>query len=93
MLVIYSLTIIFKNYHFKNLIIFLLSFYLLIHISFLTNHIYKKEENIRWTYNNNQLSKMILGYQFPKPINFEVKRYDNLVNFLKKDENKYAYKN
>ena len=35
---------------------------------------------------------MILGYQFPKPINFKVKRYDNLVNFLKKDENKYVYK-
>jgi len=92
LLLIYSLTIIFKNYHFKKFNIFLLSFYLLIHISFLTNHIYKKEENITWTYNNNQFSKMILGYQFPKPINFEVKRYENLVHFLKKDKNKYTYK-
>ena len=92
LLVIYGIVVIFKNYKFKKLNNFFITFYLSIHIIFLTNHIYKKEENVTWSYNNNEISKMILGYQYPKPINYNNKRYEKVINFVKKEKDKYSYK-
>ena len=91
LLVIFTLTLILKNHRLNYLNNFFITSYLFIHITFLTNHIYKKEENITWTYNSNKISKMVLGYQYPKPIKFTVDRYENLINFLKNERNKNFY--
>ncbi len=91
LLAIFTLTLILKNHRFNYLNNFFITLYLFLHITFLTNHIYKKEDNITWIHNSNKISKMILGYQYPKPIKFTVDRYENLISFLKNERNKNFY--
>ena len=55
----------------------------------LTNIIFSNEKTIRWSNQEKTfLEKIVLGYQFPKPVNSGNYRYDKLIDFIEKEKNK-----
>ena len=89
-LLIYTLIIIFQNKKIKKVSNILLSIFLVVlHITFFTNIIFSNEKTIRWSNQEKTfLEKIVLGYQFPKPINSGNYRYDKLIDFIEKEKNK-----
>ncbi len=88
-LLIYALIIIFQNKKIKKVSNILLSIFLVVQILSLTNIIFSNEKTIRWSNQEKTfLEKIVLGYQFPKPVNSGNYRYDKLVDFIEKEKNK-----
>lgn len=90
-LLIYFLIYIYQNKKNIKITNLTLTAYLLIHIIFLTKNIYYIENNYRWNNYGENIDRMILGYEFPRPINANENNYKKIISFLKDEKAKQTF--